>query len=119
MSGLERYAEAYVMMADLGYRPAAPGDGYGNITVPTPELETSIEAREYARHFAAEEDGGHYAAGCTDYRFSRAAILALEAFRLCNSGTVGFAGDENAPKLVPALLSRAAEEYERAVREET
>ena len=106
------------MMAELGYRPAAPGDGYGNITVPAAELETSVEAREYAARFAEEEDEGRYTAGCTDYRFSRAAILALEAFRLCNSGTVGFSDDEDAPELVPALLRRAAEEYERAVREE-
>ncbi|MGE3272124.1 MAG: hypothetical protein AB7P40_25445 [Chloroflexota bacterium] len=105
------------MMAELGYRPAAPSDGFGNITVPTAELETSIEAREYARRFAEEEDEGHFWGGCTDYRFSRAAILALEAFRLCNSGTVGFSDDEDASKLVPALLRRAADEYERAVRE--
>jgi hypothetical protein len=62
-----------------------------------------------------EEDEGIYQAGCTDFRFCRAAVLALEAFRLCNGGTIG---GSNGPKLVPAILRRAAEEYERAVREE-
>ena len=56
MSKLERFAEAYKMMAELGYRPAAPSDGFGGITVPYVELEVDIEAREYAQRFAAEEE---------------------------------------------------------------
>jgi hypothetical protein len=119
MTSRQKIAEAYRMMAELGYRPFAPGDGYGNITVLAAELDVDIEGREYAAHFEAEEDTGDYSAGCTDFRFCRAAVLALEAFRLCNSGTTGFADDEDAPKLVPAILRRAAEEYERAVREDT
>jgi hypothetical protein len=27
-----RFAEAYLLMAELQYRPAAPGDGLGNIS---------------------------------------------------------------------------------------
>jgi hypothetical protein len=112
MSKLERFAEAYRMMAELGYRPAAPSDGFGGIVVPLPELEVSVEAREYAQRFAEEEDSGQFWAGCTDYTFNRAAVLALEAFRLMNGGR-----PEN-PELVPAMLRKAAEEYERALREE-
>jgi hypothetical protein len=118
MSKLERLAEAYLMLAELGYRPAAPSDGFGGITVPHAELEVSIEAREYARRFVAEEDSDRYYAGCTDYTFNRAAVLALEAFRLMNGGSFWRHDDERGPKLVPALLRKAAEEYERAVREE-
>ncbi len=117
MSKLERFAEAYKMMAELGYRPAAPSDGFGGITVPHAVLEVDIEAREYARRLEIEEDSDHYFAGCTDYTFNRAAVLALEAFRLMNGGRFWGVDTEQGPKLVPALLRRAAEEYERALRE--
>lgn len=106
------------MMAELGYRPAAPSDGLGGITVPYAELEVDVEAREYARRFLAEEESDSYFAGCTDYTFNRAAVLALEAFRLMNAGRFWGLDEENGPELVPALLRKAAEEYERALREE-
>ena len=118
MSKLERFAEAYKMMAELGYRPAAPSDGYGGITIPSAELEVDIEAREYAEWFAAQEDTGEFPAGCTDYTSNRAAVLAFEAFRLMNAGLFWGSDTENGPKLVPTLLRMAAEEYERAMREE-
>ena len=86
MSKLERFAEAYKMMAELGYRPAAPSDGYGGITIPSAELEVDIEAREYAEWFAAQEDTGEFPAGFTDYTSNRAAVLAFEAFCLMNAG---------------------------------
>src|SRR5687768_16163445 len=111
MSKLERIVEAYKMMAKLGYRPAAPSDGFGGITVPYAELEADIEGREYARRFIAEEDTDYYFAGCTDYTFNRAAVLALEAFRLMNAGTFWGPDDENGPERLPALLRAAAEEY--------
>jgi hypothetical protein len=118
MSKLERFAEAYKMMAELGYRPAAPSDGFGNVTVPRAELDLDAEARAYAERFAAEEDTDQYWAGCTHYEFNRAALLALEAFRLMNSGRLWVGHEEN-PKargLVPAMLRKAAEEYEREAR---
>ncbi len=86
MSKLERFAEAYKMMAESGYRPAAPSNGMGTIIVPHAELEVDIEARTYAEHFLVEEKTGTYYAGCTDYASNRAAVLALEAFRLMNVG---------------------------------
>lgn len=116
MSKLERFVEAYKMMAEMGYRPAAPSDGLGGIAVPYAELEVDIEAKEYASRFAAEEDSNTYYAGCTDYRFNRAAVLALEAFRLMNAGMFWRPDQEQGPELVPALLRKAAEEYERALR---
>jgi hypothetical protein len=118
MAEHERIAEAYKMMATLGYRPAAPSDGFGNITVPYAELKLDVEAREYAKRFIAEEDTAQYWAGSTHYSFNRAAVLALEAFRLMNNGRIWEPGDEKGAELVPKLLRMAAEEYERAVREE-
>lgn len=107
MSKLQRFAEAYKMLAELGYRPAAPNDGFGHITVPQAELDLDQEAREYARRFAKEEDTDHFWAGCTDYTSNRAAVLALEAFRLMNAGRLQ---DQS---IVPKLLRKAAEEYEQ------
>ena len=103
----QRMAEAYRGMASLGYRPAAPSDGFGGITVPERELEVDIEGREYSQRFLQEEDKGVYRAGCTDFRSLRAAIWALEAFRLMNAGSFG------GETIVPRLLRMAAEEYER------
>ena len=118
MSKQERFAEAYKMLAEFGYRPAAPSDGFGGITVPARELDLDIEAREYARRFEAEEDTDHYFGGCTDYVSNRAAILALEAFRLMNGGRFWDRDDPKGPTIVPGMLRKAAEEYERALREE-
>jgi hypothetical protein len=106
------------MLAELGYQPAAPSHGFGDIAVPIPDLEVNARAREYPERFIAEENTNHFFVGCTDYAFNRAAVLALEAFRLMNAGQFWDIDDEQGPALVPALLRKAAEEYERAVREE-
>lgn len=110
MSNTSRLHEAYKAMVELGYRPAAPSDGVGNITVPVEELQPDIEAREYARRFMRDEDnGGMFFLGCTDYRFVRAVVWTLEAIHLMNAGTIP---DET---LVPQLLRMAVHEYEREV----
>lgn len=106
MSKLERIAEAYKMMAKLGYRPAAPSDGFGGFTVPHAELDVDTEAREYARRFVAEEDTDSYWAGCTHYEFNRAAVLALEAFRLMNAGRFWGLDHGKGPELVPRCCGR-------------
>ncbi len=104
-------------MAALGYRPQAPSDGFGTITAPLQELDPDEEALAYARRFIAEENTDQYWAGCTHYEFNRAAVWALEAFRLMNAGRlwVGESPEraEHARSLVPKLLRLAADEYER------
>ena len=112
--GLDRIREAYQAMADLGYRPKAPSDGFGNITVPLRELDLEDEVRRYSEDFTAEEDKGQYWAGCTDGSSMKAAVWALEAFRLMNSGIFWDRDGEKGRQLVPTLLRMAAEEYERA-----
>ena len=97
--------------------PKAPSDGFGGITVPVAELDLDAEARKYAEDFVREENTGNYWAGATDYRFCRAEVLALEAFRLTNGGLLGDPLNPDS-RLVPAMLRKAAEEYERAVEEE-
>lgn len=49
MSRLERFADAYKMMAEFRYWPAAPSDGFRNIRVPLAELDLDIEANECAQ----------------------------------------------------------------------
>lgn len=101
-------------MAELGYRPAASSDGFGNITS---ETQLDEESERYAENFMREEDSDHYFAGCTDARTVKAAVWTLEAFRLINGGQFWSDRPEGAT-LVPRLLHLAADEYERAVREE-
>lgn len=110
MVRIEKATEAYRIMAELGYRPGLSSDGLGNITTPRSEWDIDHEAEAYCKMFTEEEDTHRYAAGVTDYRSSIAAMLILEAFRLCNAGLL-----EGATTLVPRLLQRAAEEYERSV----
>jgi hypothetical protein len=110
---LDEIGAAYRAMAEAGYRPAAPSDGFGNITVPLPETDIDQEIRAYAERFVEEEDSDRYWAGCTHDEFLRAAVWTLEAFRLMNGGR--FWGDDpRGPALVPTLLRMAADEYERA-----
>jgi hypothetical protein len=99
-------------MAELGYRPAAPSDGLGNITVPTQELDLNAECRKYAERWREEEDEGTFHAGSLDGRSLESGVWTMEAFRLMCGGQFWDNGDERGPKLVPALLRKAAEEYE-------
>jgi len=114
---LRRLASADMVMAALGYRQQAPSDGFGTITTPLQELDPDYEAVAYARRFIAEEDTDQYWAGCTHFEFNRAAVWALEAFRLMNAGRL-WVGEspkqaEHARGLVPKLLQLSADEYER------
>ena len=58
---LERYAEAYLAMAKVAnYRPAAPGDGCGQVYLTCDEAadpeRLRLEAIAYAKRFNDEED---------------------------------------------------------------
>ncbi len=44
------------MAREARYRPAAPSDGFGNITVPEDELDLDAEARAYAERWSREEE---------------------------------------------------------------
>ena len=107
----DRLLQAYRAMVEAGYRPAAPSDGFGHITVPLAELDLDAEAEQYAAVFIREEDGNRYWVGLPDFRANRAFIWTLEALRLMCSGSDG-PGDPKL-KLVPQLLRMAAAEYKR------
>jgi hypothetical protein len=78
---------AYLKMAEEAqYRPAAPSDGFGNITVPLEELDLDAEARKYAARWWAEEDEMTFWLGCCDYKSRPATVYAVEAARCMNGG---------------------------------
>lgn len=99
---------AYRRMVALGYRPAAPSDGIGNITVPLDELDLDAEAEAYARDWWEQEDDYQFVIGCCNHPTRPATILAVEAARLLCSG---FADD-----LALTLLVQAVDELRRARR---
>ncbi len=80
-------ADAYRRMAvEARYRPAAPSDGFGNITVAEELLDLDAEAREYAARWWQQEDKRRFTLGCANYEERTAMIFALEAARFCCSG---------------------------------
>jgi hypothetical protein len=114
---VQQFARGYRILAELNYRPAARGDGHGNLDALPKAKDLEAEALKYARDFERMDASMKWEAGCTDSRLAHCAVLALEAFRLMNAGAIWHRG-ETAETLVPRLLRRAAEEYERAVEED-
>ena len=101
-----RFAQAYLMMARAKYRPAAPGDGFGNIHLTEDEYNDRArlyrEAVRYAAEFNREEDNDVFHIGCSNWETNRAFILSIEAARLLASG--------DADDLAGRLLRLAIEE---------
>ncbi len=88
----EQIARAYRRMAnEVGYRPAAPSDGFGNITIPAEELDLDAEIETYAMRFIADEDDGRFL-GCANSTEREAMVYLIEAARLCCTG-FGARGD--------------------------
>jgi len=91
---LARYAEAYRMMAEIAkYRPAAPGDGFGHVSLSAEQLEDeallNAEAARYAARFMAEEDADSFCIGCANFDTNQAFIFIIEAARLLCGGNDG------------------------------
>lgn len=105
----EQIADTYRRMANEAlYRPAAPDDGLGNITVPLESLDLNVEADAYARRWWAQEDECEFRVGCCNYPTRAATIFAVEAARL-------MCGANDAAAL--RLLRMAVAEVERHGRE--
>ena len=77
--------EAYLAMAKVGYRPAAPGDGCGSISLTRKQLadpaQLEREATGYADSFRKEEDTCRFWIGCADSRRTQALVYTIEAAR--------------------------------------
>ena len=92
MTEFARIVEAYKAMADEArYRPAAPGDGCGSVSLSKEECRDQEllheEARRYARRFIeTENDGGEFRIGVSNYDTNRALVYVIEAARsLCGA----------------------------------
>jgi hypothetical protein len=110
----QRLAQAYLMMAKYArYRPQAPGDGCGHITLSDSAIadpqQLLKEAEAYAVAFREEEDADRFYIGCSDFRTNRSLIYVIEAARALCSANVGLALD---------LLALATEDVERSIAED-
>lgn len=107
-SEMQMVGEAYKAMAHrVKYRPAAPGDGFGDIFLSKKELaDPGIlhrEAAKYAREFIAEEDTCRFQIGCCDHSNTTAFVYAIEAAHCLCAGK-GF------HEIAAKLLRMAAKE---------
>ena len=89
------------------YRPAAPSDGLGNITVPPEQLDLDAEARAYAASWWADEDRMEFAVGCCNYPTRPATVFAIEAARLLCG-----ANDDGARRMLRLALDELEREAE-------
>jgi hypothetical protein len=104
-------AAAYRRMAlEARYRPAAPSDGFGHITVPLRDLDLDAEAEAYAEHWWTEEDGLSFWIGCANFPTRPAMIFAVEAARLLAAGTVGTPYARRLLRLALKTLERGDDE---------
>lgn len=97
----EQIKNTYKLMAKAGYRPKAPSDGMGNITVPIRELRLEDEAIRYAKDWYAEEDTANYYVGVCHGESRPSVILAIEATRIL---TGGIGGEAHATKLLKLAI---------------
>ena len=113
MNEFNRIVEAYLRMARW-YRPGAPGDGLGTVTLKPAEVQDRerlvTEGGEYARAFIAEEDTARYFIGVSNYATNRALVYAIEAARLLCSGM----NDGLAERLLRMALEETRREGQRA-----
>jgi hypothetical protein len=90
----KRFQEAYLKMAlHARYRPAAPNDGFGGITLTAAQLKNRKrlyeEAKAYAAEFIKGDNSCQFWIGCTDFDTNIASVFVIEAARLLCSGVIG------------------------------
>lgn len=96
----EQIADVYRLMAGKGrYRPAAPSDGMGHITVPLRELDLDAEIALYAEAWWRQENAMDYQVGVPSFELRPALILAVETARACCSADRDLARRLLAPAL--------------------
>ena len=101
-------ASAYRAMSPF-YRPAAPSDGLGHITVPDTELDIDAEIESYARDWWQWEDDCTFVIGCAHYPHRETMIYAIEAARACCFGRGGEQRALRLLKLATEAMTRCVE----------
>jgi hypothetical protein len=77
------------MAEEARYRPSAPGDGVGNISVADEELDLQSEIVDYVKRWVGEEDKLFFRIGQCNGPTRSATIFAIEAARQMCSGNSG------------------------------
>jgi hypothetical protein len=86
----EQLVSAYKRMArEARYRPAAPSDGFGHITMPLAELDLDAEALAYAQSWWRDEERQEFYIGCCNGSTRSATVFAIEAARQMCGGSDG------------------------------
>lgn len=82
ITAMDQVRHAYMRMAsEARYRPAAPGDGRGNITVDLDSLNLDDEARKYAATWMTHDDDPEPWTGLPGHSDRVAFIYLIEAAR--------------------------------------
>jgi hypothetical protein len=108
---LENFRAAYLQMArQARYRPQAPSDGFGHITIGHEELRDPTrlwaEATKYAVEFSREEDTDSFWIGVSDFRTAKVFMWVIEAARVLASGDGGNAVAIRLLKMAAAEVAR-------------
>lgn len=76
-----QFIDAYKQMAnEARYRPAAPSDGMGHITVPLAQLDLNKEALEWTGWWlGGREEEAYKLVGCADFHERAALAMVIEA----------------------------------------
>ena len=69
------------------YRPMAPSDGYGRITVPKDDLDLDVESEAFAVRWWKEENEGTFWIGNCHFPFRPAMVCAVSAAQYMCAGT--------------------------------
>ena len=109
MTKHDHFRQAYLLMAKQArYRPQAPGDGMGHVSLTRKQLTDpellQREATAYALRFNKEENEMTLAIGCSDFCTNRAFIWTIEAARALAGGK---------PDLALDLLNMAVKDVKR------
>lgn len=90
----ERFAEAYVIMAEkVCYRPGAPGDGLGTVALTQGQVDDperlQLEALAYGRSLSKhiDKNSGRISIGVPNWVTNKAFFYTVEAARLLCCGT--------------------------------
>lgn len=89
MPRIDPVAAAYRSMARIGYRPEAPSDGAGTITVPLEQLDLMEEVSSFVERFRRDDDRMEHWVGCAKYSTSGLTAMAIEVARILNGGDAG------------------------------
>ena len=103
----DRLREAYIAMSKRAkYRPAAPIDGCGNITLPDEVLADPQQLGKEAAHYATEfiNEGYRFWIAVSDFSTNRALVYTIESARnLCG----GLRSIDTAIRLLEMALAEA------------